>query len=72
MKISQGVNITTHSYCIQDRKMAIVCFNKKAVLTQGFGRHALWVNPSKIRGMDGVFRGLAGLLLGISGVNPKS
>ena len=25
-----------------------------------------WVNPSKRGGMDGVFRGLAGLLLGIS------
>ena len=25
-----------------------------------------WVNPSKRRGMDGVFRGLAGLLRGIS------
>ena len=33
----------------------------------GFRVFTYWVNPSKRGGMDGVFQGMTGLLIGISG-----
>ena len=41
------------------------------VHTKGNGesKSGVWINPSKRGGMDGAFRGLAGLLRGIGSLN---